>query len=528
MVELQKQVGQQSAEAESEAGLRSVEAIANVLWPDKADETLSRQCLWEAMQDNADYEKVLKLLQRVPLPKGFHILDCYAMIDATCTGSITRAEFVAGMQQMIGATDFQRNCLVMRALADMTYEVKELQHDFKEDMARFMQWQRAGQWQDRESEEYFPAVEQESNGYYDIPDCDKFCLDRESTNRSKTSDFGKGHLLRENTTRSQRSTESGRADSTSTRPWMRRERTISSRSSGFEDQFSMGSKPDGFAPSARPATPPLDPIEEVMQRWNQDEKMADEKSVDETSVDAKLSDPPPMHPHPTLPVTLDLVGQLAEAPAAAKGMLTEAVDRMTGRHNRFTGQVGDLINQLKEEHLPAGLAVCDPNYSTDVSTSCGASVTSSQVRRFGVQKAPSMASSSSGATRASSSAGAANNASSARADSHARNKNMMEACLNQSDDMQNDRLRAMLQACENQQGKREDSFNMASAKLAEYHHSWSEGGSAGIMFADRDAADGPPARSLARTTRKDDPQGFLSAISGVVPSNGKPKMYFDI
>lgn len=188
----------------------------------------------------------------------------------------------------------------------------------------------------------------------------------------------------------------------------------------------------------------------------------------------------------------------------------------------------------------------DPSYSTDVS-SCGASVTSSQARRYGAQKAPSTASSSSGGryssrvakapsltsastggeTRASSSVGVVINASSARADSHARDpKKMMEACLSQQDEAQHDRLAAMLRACEGQQSAREDSFNLASAKLAEYKHSWKGGGDTGLMFADRDASDGPLPRSLARTTRKDDPQGFLSVIS--VPSNGKTQMYFDL
>lgn len=79
-----------------------------------------------AAQDN---EQLLECLSYVDLPPQFSMLELHCMLDKDGDGELSKAEFAQGMRRLIWCDDFQRQCLLMLAIA----QVKRKNYDMKVD-----------------------------------------------------------------------------------------------------------------------------------------------------------------------------------------------------------------------------------------------------------------------------------------------------------------------------------------------------------------------------------------------------------
>lgn len=92
-----------------------VEDIGTIIYEidTDGDGTVSREELEEA----GDNEGLMDALCSVELPAGFDMLELHCMLDKDGDGELTKSEFQQGMRRLIFSNDFQRQCLMMLAVA---------------------------------------------------------------------------------------------------------------------------------------------------------------------------------------------------------------------------------------------------------------------------------------------------------------------------------------------------------------------------------------------------------------------------
>jgi voltage-gated sodium channel len=118
------------AQAEDELGFRMrqmefVESIQDIIYEIDidGDGTVSP----EEIAGAEDNEVLKEALEAVDVPLGFSMGELHCMLDKDGDGELTKGEFSQGMKRLIFSNDFQRQCLLMLAVAQQKrklYEVK--------------------------------------------------------------------------------------------------------------------------------------------------------------------------------------------------------------------------------------------------------------------------------------------------------------------------------------------------------------------------------------------------------------------
>jgi len=127
------------AEAEDLASFRSrqimfVESIQDIIYEidEDGDGTVSPEEIAQA----SDNEDLIEALSCIDLPTGFSMSELHCMLDKDGDGELTKFEFGQGMRRLIFCNDFQRQCLLMLAVAQQKRKLYEMRNQIEEEFGK--------------------------------------------------------------------------------------------------------------------------------------------------------------------------------------------------------------------------------------------------------------------------------------------------------------------------------------------------------------------------------------------------------
>lgn len=107
-----------------------VETLKTLIWEmnEDGDGIISQEELDAAAND----PKFVEMLKEINLPSSFSVTDMHLMLDKDGDGELTEEEFADGMYDLVYSNDFQRQCILLRSLAN----AKRNLHDFRTEVKR--------------------------------------------------------------------------------------------------------------------------------------------------------------------------------------------------------------------------------------------------------------------------------------------------------------------------------------------------------------------------------------------------------
>lgn len=107
-----------------------VETLKTLIWEmnEDGDGIISQEELDTAAND----PKFVQMLKEINLPASFSVTDMHLMLDKDGDGELTEEEFADGMYDLVYSNDFQRQCILLRSLAN----AKRNLHEFRSEVTR--------------------------------------------------------------------------------------------------------------------------------------------------------------------------------------------------------------------------------------------------------------------------------------------------------------------------------------------------------------------------------------------------------
>lgn len=105
---------------------RNLNRLADRIFGDKSD--ITKEEMQEALlQGQAENDQKLSdLLQKLPLPDGWVLTDCFGMFDLDNTDDVSKGEFVHGMVQLLFSSPVQQNFMIQGAISTLRERIHRI------------------------------------------------------------------------------------------------------------------------------------------------------------------------------------------------------------------------------------------------------------------------------------------------------------------------------------------------------------------------------------------------------------------
>jgi len=115
---------QQAQDVKMKEQVEAVEILASIMFELDADR--DGQLSFDEFAAAMTNDNFNQLLRRIEIPWGFTIEDLFTLLDTSCQGNLSKAEFTNGLFHLIFSSDFQRECRAAVSHTKLSRTVKEM------------------------------------------------------------------------------------------------------------------------------------------------------------------------------------------------------------------------------------------------------------------------------------------------------------------------------------------------------------------------------------------------------------------